>query len=258
MMRVLKITRKALAVMAFAITLLFSTTVMAADIAVTPVQASFFTKANTVVYLTADLSTPTACVLPEDYQVTVTGVSNTGFWEIDINGVKFYIVGDAIKTDAVATSSTKTQAQAPTTVTTGMKNAVKKAKSYIRLSGFSREGLIGQLAYEGFTDIECIYGADNCGADWNAECLEKAKSYIRLSGFSRTGLIGQLKYEGFTDSECLYGADNCGANWYTECAEKAQSYMKFSSFSKQRLSDQLAYEGFTQPEITYGLASVGY
>ena len=235
---------------------LTGTTAMAADITVTPVQASFLTKANTVVYLTADLNTPTECILPEDFQVIVTGVTNTGFWEIEINNVKFYIVGDSVKTDAVAAE--QTPAPAPTTVTVGMKNALKKAKSYISFSGFSRTGLLKQLAYEGFTEAECIYGADNCGADWNAECLEKAKSYISFSGFSRTGLLKQLAYEGFTEAECIYGADNCGANWDAECAEKAQSYLSFSSFSRDGLIKQLTYEGFTQSQIAYGIAAVGY
>lgn len=254
--RTVSVVRKCVAVSALVATLGFnSATVMATDITITPVQASFLTKANTVVYLTADLSTPTECILPEDFQVSITGVTNTGFWEIEINGVKFYIVGDAVKTGAVAATP---QVQAPVTVTTGMKNAVKKAKSYIKISGFSRKDLISQLEYNGFTEVESIYGADNCGADWNNECLEKAQSYIKISGFSRQDLINQLAYNGFTDSEILYGVDNCGANWDIECAEKAQSYMKISSFSRQGLIDQLTYNGFTPSQIAYGIATVGY
>ena len=256
--RIASMAKKCVATAALITMLGTSTTAMAADITVTPVQASFLTKANTVVYLTADLSTPTECVLPENFQINVTGVSNTGFWEIEINGVKFYIVGDAVKTDAAEAEATPAPAQTPAIVTAGMKNAVKKAQSYIKYSGFSRQRLIDQLAYEGFTAEECIYGADNCGANWTLECVENAKSYIRSSGFSRQKLIEQLTYEGFSAADCLYAVDNCGADWNTECVEKAQSYMRYSGFSRQRLIEQLAYEGFTQEQIAYGIAAVGY
>ena len=256
MRKIVNMVKKGVVVAALVVSVSVSTTVMAADIAVTPVQATFMTKANTVVYLTADLSTPTECILPEDFQVSVTGVTNTGFWEIEINDVKFYIVGDAVKTDAVATEPVVTSA--PTIVTVGMKNALKKAQSYINHMSFSRDRLIKQLAYEGFTDAECIYGADNCGANWTLECLEKAQSYIERMAFSHDRLIKQLAYEDFTDADCIYAADNCGANWDIECAEKAQSYMNSMSFSREKLIKQLEYEGFTQTQIAYGITTVGY
>lgn len=255
--------KKCIAAAALAVSLNVGITAMAADVAVTPVQASFLTKANTVVYLTADLNTPTECILPENFPVSITGITSTGFWEIEINGVKFYIIGDAVKTDATATApATQTvaqpQAQTPAKVTVGMKNAVKKAKSYLKHSDFSRKGLIDQLVYEGYTQEESIYGADNSGADWNSECLGQAKSYINHSSFSQKGLLNQLEYEGYTQSECIYGVNNCGADWNNECAEQAQSYLKHSSFSRQGLMDQLAYEGFTPEQIAYGIAAVGY
>ncbi|MCA9384059.1 Ltp family lipoprotein, partial [Candidatus Dojkabacteria bacterium] len=41
--------------------------------------------------------------------------------------------------------------------------AAKKAKSYQDLSGFSRDGLIKQLEFEGFTTDQAAYGADSVG-----------------------------------------------------------------------------------------------
>lgn len=209
--------RKVVALSAIMATISTGITANAASITVTPVQASYLTKANTVVYATADLNTPTQCILPEDFPVTVTGISNTGFWEIEINGVKFYIVGDAVKTDTTgqtqttaATTASAAQTTAPATVTVGMKNAVSTAKRYIKLTGFSRPGLIDQLEYEGYTEEESVYGADNCGADWNKECAETAQSYMKLMSFSRSGLIDQLKYEGYTDAQITYGLSAVG------------------------------------------------
>lgn len=38
--------------------------------------------------------------------------------------------------------------------------AVKKAKSYLKYSSFSYDGLVDQLEYEGFTHEQAAYGAD--------------------------------------------------------------------------------------------------
>lgn len=196
--------RKVIAASAISMSLLFGTTAMAAEATIVPIQATVQTKDNTIVYATADLQNPTACVLPENFVVNVTGATTTGFWVININGVNFYLTADAIKTGATA-STAEAQPQAPVTVTLGMKNAVKRAKSYISFSGFSRQRLIEQLKYEGFSDVESTYGADNSGANWNTECAEKAKSYMSFSGFSRQRLYEQLEYEGFLPSEIEYG-----------------------------------------------------
>ena len=49
--------------------------------------------------------------------------------------------------------------------TTGKEGALNKAKSYLNSSAFSYTGLIEQLEYEGFSNSEATYGADNCGAN---------------------------------------------------------------------------------------------
>jgi hypothetical protein len=118
---------------------------------------------------------------------------------------------DWVDTGTVATwTATPTETQTPDTVTTGEKNAVEKAKSYLRFSGFSRSGLIDQLEYEGFSHAEAVYGADHVGANWNEQAAKKAKQYLDYSSFSRSGLIDQLEYEGFTPSQAEYGAKAVG------------------------------------------------
>ena len=82
------------------------------------------------------------------------------------------------------------------------------AKRYIRTSGFSYEGLKEQLEFEGFTSSEALYGADNCGADWNDMAVKKAKSYMRIGDYSESELIDQLEFEGFTYSQASYGASH--------------------------------------------------
>ncbi|WP_194396709.1 Ltp family lipoprotein [Microbacterium atlanticum] len=97
-------------------------------------------------------------------------------------------------------------AEAPAPVyTLAQQNAIRKAQSYLDFSGFSRVGLIDQLEYEGFSTEDATFGADNAGADWNAEAAEKAASYLEFTSFSREGLYDQLAYEGFTDAEIQHG-----------------------------------------------------
>ena len=79
----------------------------------------------------------------------------------------------------------------------GEKNAVEKAKSYLRFTAFSRDGLIDQLEFEGFSHTEAVYGADHVGADWNEQAAKKAASYLKFTSFSRSGLIDQLEFEGY-------------------------------------------------------------
>ena len=94
--------------------------------------------------------------------------------------------------------------------TTGEKNALQRAKSYLRSSAFSYEGLIHQLEYEKFSHEEAVYGADNCGADWFEQAAKKAESYLKSSAFSRDGLIHQLEYEKFTHEQAVYGVEQNG------------------------------------------------
>lgn len=94
--------------------------------------------------------------------------------------------------------------------TIGQFNAVQKAKSYLRISGFSEQGLIEQLKYEGFTEEEATYGAKNCGANWNEQAEKSARAYLKVMSFSRQGLIDQLKYEGYTQEQAEYGASAVG------------------------------------------------
>ena len=97
-------------------------------------------------------------------------------------------------------------AEAPKPVySLAQQNAIRKAQSYLDFAGFSRTGLIGQLEYEGFSADEATFGADNAGADWNAEASQKAASYLEFTSFSREGLYDQLAYEGFTDTEIQFG-----------------------------------------------------
>lgn len=96
---------------------------------------------------------------------------------------------------------------ASTEASSGMRNALKAAGNYLSLMPFSHSGLIEQLEFEGYSNSEATYAADNCGANWNEQAARKAKDYLDIMPFSRSGLIEQLEFDGFTHEQAVYGVD---------------------------------------------------
>lgn len=94
--------------------------------------------------------------------------------------------------------------------TLGEKNALKTAKNYLSTMAFSYKGLIKQLEFEGYSNEEATYGADNCGADWNEQAAKCARNYLNTMSFSKSSLINQLEFEGFTSEQAKYGAEAVG------------------------------------------------
>lgn len=158
---------------------------------------------------------------------------------------------------STSTEPNDSSSESTTTVTTGQRNAVKKAKEYLSVMPFSREGLIAQLEYEKFSNVEATYGVDNCGANWNEQALKQAKKYLSVMAFSREGLISQLEYDKFTGSQAVYGVNNCGTNWNEQAAKKAKEYLNVMSFSRDGLISQLQFDGFTYEQAVYGAEANG-
>ncbi len=122
------------------------------------------------------------------------------------------------KTGSTSSSSSSSRSSSSSSSTTTKAKtandmALDKAKEYLRYMSFSKQGLINQLEYEGFTSAQAKYGVDNCGADWNAQAAAKAKEYLKYMSFSKQGLIDQLEYEGFTSAQAKYGVEHCGMDW---------------------------------------------
>lgn len=151
-----------------------------------------------------------------------TGIVFTGcdilmpiYGELDETGAMIKTIGFLTKTDSGYTyeeqsDDTSDASDANPSLTMGQKNALSKAGDYLTISGFSHDGLISQLEFEGFSTEEATYAADNCGADWNEQAAKKAQEYLDVSSFSRSGLIDQLKFEGFTDEQAEYGVTAVG------------------------------------------------
>jgi len=116
------------------------------------------------------------------------------------------------KTTAPSATSTPspTATQTQQQLTTGQRNAVRKAESYLSFMSFSRTGLIDQLEFEGFSTSDSTFAVDYLDINWNRQAAEKAASYLEFMAFSRQGLIDQLLFEGFTQSQAEYGVSQNG------------------------------------------------
>lgn len=97
------------------------------------------------------------------------------------------------------------------------KNAVRSAKNYLNISGFSRAGLIDQLSSPYGDDYE-VYDAtaavDSLSVDWNVQAARSASKYLEMMGFSCNGLISQLSSDAgdkYTIDQATYGANQAGA-----------------------------------------------
>lgn len=89
-------------------------------------------------------------------------------------------------------------------------SAVRSAQTYIEIQGFSREGLINQLEYEGYSTADASAAVDSLGIDYNEQAARSAETYLEIQGFSYKGMVEQLSYEGYTASQAAYGASSVG------------------------------------------------
>lgn len=106
---------------------------------------------------------------------------------------------------------------APAGLTGPQQNAVRSAKEYLGIAGFSRDGLIEQLsssAGDGYELSDATAAVDSLDVDWNENAARSAREYLSMSGFSCKGLIEQLSSSAgdkYTVSQATYGAQQAGA-----------------------------------------------
>ena len=109
-----------------------------------------------------------------------------------------------------------TIASAAHSLTLAQMNAVRSAKDYLNMSGFSRRGLIDQLSSpygEGFSIQNATAAVNSMSVDWNQQAVRSARDYLNMSSFSCRGLIEQLSSdygEKYTVSQATYAANRMG------------------------------------------------
>lgn len=94
------------------------------------------------------------------------------------------------------------------------RNALRSAETYLRMSGFSYQGLYEQLTSEygeGYPPEAAQYALDNVKVDWNEQALKSAQSYQKLMPMSDNELYAQLTSEygeQFTPEQAQYAIDH--------------------------------------------------
>lgn len=97
------------------------------------------------------------------------------------------------------------------------RNAVRSAKQYLSIQGFSRSGLIKQLSSDygdGYNVDDATVAVDSLNVDWNKQAAISAEQYLSIQSFSCKGLINQLSSsagDGYTESQANYGARETSA-----------------------------------------------
>ena len=96
-------------------------------------------------------------------------------------------------------------------------NAIRTAKEYLNMTGFSRDGLIEQLSSDygsGYSVEDATIAVDRLNIDYNEQAVRTANTYLEMTGFSCKGLIEQLSSdegEKYTKNQAAYGASRAGA-----------------------------------------------
>jgi hypothetical protein len=94
--------------------------------------------------------------------------------------------------------------------TASQEQAIGTAEDYLRSGHFSRQGLIDQLEFEGFSKADAKFAVSHVEVNWNEQATGTAQDYLRSGHFSRSGLIEQLEFEGFTHAQATYGVNHAG------------------------------------------------
>ena len=89
-------------------------------------------------------------------------------------------------------------------------NAIGSAWNYLSFMAFSRDGLIRQLKFEGYSNEAATVAVDSIDVDWNEQAVKSAENYLSFMSFSRSGLINQLVFEGFTREQAEYAVEKVG------------------------------------------------
>lgn len=126
-------------------------------------------------------------------------------YEIYMYGDNNNITYETPDSDSGSQSGSQTAA-----ATENQQKALDKANEYVDTLPLSRDGLIKQLEYDGYTTDVATYAADNCSANWNKEAKEMAEQYMDSTTYTYKDMVQQLETEGFTKEQAKFGAKAVG------------------------------------------------
>ena len=84
--------------------------------------------------------------------------------------------------------------------------AVSRAQIYLDMYPFSRQEIIDQLVFDGFSAEDAEYAADNCDADWTALAVRAATQMLSyFPETTREDLLNILLTSGYTQEQAEAG-----------------------------------------------------
>lgn len=143
----------------------------------------------------------------------VYGVDNIGAGWVDNISADLDRYLNTSETETSYTSKEETEneySDTSKTETMAQKNAVKVAKDWLDIKGFSRKRLIDRLEHDGFNVQDSTYAVDNITVDWNYQAEKVAQEWLDIKAFSRDRLIDRLEHDGFTNEEAIHGVTQVG------------------------------------------------
>lgn len=96
-------------------TLLFGMTAFAAEFTVTPANAVLYTTAGADLLSDADTNAVALLDMPAGLPFQVTGITSNGYFQVNLNGQTFYIIGGELVQDASAAATAPAQTTTTTT-----------------------------------------------------------------------------------------------------------------------------------------------
>lgn len=134
--------------------------------------------------------------------------------------------------------------------------ALGSATRFNNHTGYSKQGLLDQLLYQGYSYEAAWYAVDNVAADWYLNARRSAEGYVLYSGYSKVGLHQQLLYEGYLPEEATYGVETVDTDWYENARRSAVSYQRYSDMTVEQIYEQLIIDGYTPDEADHGLGAL--
>lgn len=130
-------------------TLLFGMTAFAAEFTVTPANAVLYTTAGADLLSDADTNAVALLDMPAGLPFQVTGITSNGYFQVNLNGQTFYIIGGELVQDASAAATAPAQATTTTTNADGTVPVKDANGNYVCVIGNNDVEQMRQLFHSG-------------------------------------------------------------------------------------------------------------
>ena len=140
--------------------------------------------------------------------------------------------------------------------TKSQKEAVKKAKDYVKYDHVSKANIRKQLIeWDDFSEEDAQYAVNHVKCNYKKAALETAKDYVKNNHMSKEAIQDQLtsEYEQFTEKEAEYAVKHWKADDKKTALKRAKDLYKNSHLSKEGI-----YETLFSPDLRFSEEDAQY